>query len=275
MKNIKTNSFKAAEDKQSYEKPSRDKIKHLVRNGSEENTGINKQRKEKKKTIIEPIKRSLGCSCENNITKEAQEQRGIINFGDVFLGILDGYEQSGKIDYEGAYSAREILTEAVGIASDYKYVMIGENGYSTEQVENVGAGEVQQPQQPQEAIMASKKKIAQIENNPLNGKSNQQARNIINNKILPDTSGFFSDDYWEGPGRIWKAFNAAGLDWGTVKTEYQKDERDNPVRKVWVVEIDFINNKNKETKLYGTVVAAGAGTVEDPLSRYDITAYVA
>ena len=46
--------------------------------------------------------------------------------------------------------------------------------------------------------------------------------------------------------------------------------------KIWNIEINFTNNKGRPTKLHGTVTAAGAGagTREDPLSRYDITAYV-
>jgi hypothetical protein len=40
------------------------------------------------------------------------------------------------------------------------------------------------------------------------------------------------------------------------------------------IQINFINNKNKPTTLYGRIQASGAGTIEDPLSKYDITAYV-
>ncbi len=109
--------------------------------------------------------------------------------------------------------------------------------------------------------------------NPLDGKSNQQAKSIAN-KIIPKTPGFYSDNSWEGIQKIWQAFNEAGLNWSMTDSKYDQDKRSVPTRKTWQVEIYFTNNKGKETILYGTVVAAGAGTIDDPLSRYDITAYV-
>jgi len=109
--------------------------------------------------------------------------------------------------------------------------------------------------------------------NPLDGKSNQQAKKIVN-KIIPKTPGFYSDESWEGIQPIWKAFDETGLNWAMTGSKYDQDERSVPTRKTWKVEIYFTNNRGKETILYGTVVASGAGTVNDPLSRYDITAYV-
>ena len=120
-------------------------------------------------------------------------------------------------------------------------------------------------------------KYAQINPNPLDGKSNQQARNIINKKIIPQESikGFFADDDWAGINQIWNAFNQAGLDWNIAGSDYYPTDDGNPMGgKIWEVEINFTNNRGKPTKLGGTVTAAGAGTVEDPLSRYDITAYI-
>lgn len=119
------------------------------------------------------------------------------------------------------------------------------------------------------------KKLAQMVN-PLDGKSNQQAKRIVNNNIIPHDliKGFFSDQSWEGVNQIWTAFEQAGLDWNGAGSNYYP-AGDNPMGgKIWKFEIHFTNNKGKPTTLYGTVTAAGAGTVEDPLSRYDITAYV-
>jgi hypothetical protein len=121
------------------------------------------------------------------------------------------------------------------------------------------------------------KKYAQIIGNPLDGKSNQQARVIINRKIIPQEQikGFFSDDSWQGVKQIFDAFNYAELDWDITGSDYYPSHDGNPMGgKIWVIEINFINNKGKPTKLYGNITAAGAGTPEDPLSRYDITAYV-
>jgi len=121
------------------------------------------------------------------------------------------------------------------------------------------------------------KKYSQIKTNPLDGKSNQQARLIINRKIIPQEQikGVFSDDSWQGVQQVWNAFNEAGLDWDIMGSDYYPSSEGNPMGgKIWKIEVNFTNNKGRPTKLYGNVTAAGAGTVEDPLSRYDITAYV-
>lgn len=118
-------------------------------------------------------------------------------------------------------------------------------------------------------------KKAQVGQNPLDGKSAKQARNIVS-KIVPydKIKGLFSDKDWSGVSQIWKAFNAYALNWQITKSDYYKDHNDPnaqmPVGKRWTFEIDFTNDKGKPMKLYGSVVAAGAGTVQDPLSRYDI-----
>ena len=126
---------------------------------------------------------------------------------------------------------------------------------------------------------SQKSKIAQVTNNPLDGKSNQQARTIVN-KLIPydKISGFYNDKDWSNVNQIFKIFNQHGLDWQIISSDYYQDHNNptsqTPVGKKWKFEISFNNNKGKLTKLYGTVVAAGAGTVEDPLSKYDITIQV-
>jgi hypothetical protein len=69
-------------------------------------------------------------------------------------------------------------------------------------------------------------KIAQS-NNPLDGKTNQQARNIVN-KIIPNTPGFYSDESWQGVKQIFNAFDNANLDYQTIKSEYYHDEKGVP-----------------------------------------------
>jgi len=47
-----------------------------------------------------------------------------------------------------------------------------------------------------------------------------------------------------------------------------------PMRKIWQFEIPFTSERGRKGTLYGRVVAAGAGSVEEPLDKYDVTAYV-
>jgi len=87
--------------------------------------------------------------------------------------------------------------------------------------------------------------------------------------VYPVTRGFFTDCYWEPIQKIWKLFNTLGIDWRLVGSKYDSG---NPSKgKTWEFEINFVNNIGKVKKLYGRVRAAGAGTVKDPLSRYDVT----
>ena len=113
--------------------------------------------------------------------------------------------------------------------------------------------------------------------NPLDGKNNQSARNFVNKILSAHSKGFFSDEDWGEIHKIWNAMNAAGLDWNTTDNKYIKDPTrpmDMPISKEWRFEVRFTNNNQRPTILYGVATAHGAGSVEDPLGRYDITAYV-
>jgi hypothetical protein len=56
--------------------------------------------------------------------------------------------------------------------------------------------------------------------------------------------------------------------------QYLHNEQGVPNGKTWKFTIKFENNNRREMTLYGIVTASGAGTVADPLSRYDLVAYV-
>jgi len=43
-----------------------------------------------------------------------------------------------------------------------------------------------------------------------------------------------------------------------------------PERKRWFFTIDFIDDKGKARIINGQIIAAGAGSVKQPLDRYDI-----
>lgn len=98
----------------------------------------------------------------------------------------------------------------------------------------------------------------------------QTIKNRIN-KILSDTTkGRFHDDSWVPVHATWKALKEAGYPAEVQNTRYGQDTKGNPCEKVWHFEI----TAEKGKPFYGVLTCHGAGTVENPLSVYDISAYV-
>ena len=98
------------------------------------------------------------------------------------------------------------------------------------------------------------------------------------NKVIGRSNlrGFFSDQYWKPIQGIWKNFERAGIPFAITKSDYEHEQMGGqrvPVRKVWRFEVEFKNDRGRPTTVYGQVVAAGAGSVDDPLDKYDVTAY--
>jgi len=111
--------------------------------------------------------------------------------------------------------------------------------------------------------------------NTLNGISNQAAKRYVNRILSEHTKGFFHDQSWEGVSRVWKALDDNGIDWTMTGNEYQKDGPSGmPTRKQWKFEVNFVNNKSRLVTLYGVLIASGAGSVDDVLSKYDLVSYV-
>lgn len=99
------------------------------------------------------------------------------------------------------------------------------------------------------------------------------------NRILDraPTKGIHRDQYWKPVQAIWKALEKAGLDFSITKSDYEHESMGGsrvPVRKVWNFEVPFLTERGQPGTIHGRVVAAGAGSVEDPLEAYDVVAYV-
>jgi len=107
--------------------------------------------------------------------------------------------------------------------------------------------------------------------NPLNGKSKQSSRNYIYRLVGDMTKGFFTDDSWENVNAIWKKLDEAGIENYLTDAKYYRNERGESAGKMWKFEVPFINNRGKEDKLYGTLTASFAGSIQDPSERYDIS----
>lgn len=104
----------------------------------------------------------------------------------------------------------------------------------------------------------------------IDGLSKQTAIRRIYSKILPLTQGFFRDEAWENVQKVFKVFNDMNLDWNITKTEY--DHKNVPPHyKIWYFEINLIGNQGRPKKIMGNLTAAGAGSVEYPLDKYDIS----
>jgi hypothetical protein len=86
----------------------------------------------------------------------------------------------------------------------------------------------------------------------------------------------YHDEYWQGPKSIWKKFDEWDLNWSIDSSRYRKPGPNSAMdpmidtSKEWLFTIWLINNKDKQIKLHGQLIASGAGSVSDPLEKYDI-----
>ena len=108
----------------------------------------------------------------------------------------------------------------------------------------------------------------------LDGMNRKKAANRVNTILAANTKGFFSDESWEGVNKVWQALTDAGIDWTMLSSSYYHNSEGVPSGKTWKFNIDFLNDKSKPAILYGIMTASGAGSVVNPLERYDLTAYV-
>jgi hypothetical protein len=108
----------------------------------------------------------------------------------------------------------------------------------------------------------------------LDGMSKETAKRHVNQLLSHYTKGLFSDESWKPVNDIWTALNSAQIDWTLTDNKYLHNEAGRPSGKQWNFEVKFITNKGRPAILYGVVTASGAGSVEDPLSKYDLVSYV-
>jgi hypothetical protein len=87
---------------------------------------------------------------------------------------------------------------------------------------------------------------------------------------------FFDDAYWKPVHKMFDSLRAAGFYFTIEKAQYITDcgsgqDFPLPIRKEWRIEVHARGYYNP---FPGIITAHGAGTVDDPLSRYDVTAFV-
>ena len=96
-------------------------------------------------------------------------------------------------------------------------------------------------------------------------------KNRINDALKITTNGLHKDDYWAPVTAAWKAIRLLGYEVLITSANYTENDKGVPISKTWKFEVTFGENSKP---FYGILTAHGAGTVEDPLLKYDISAYV-
>lgn len=88
-------------------------------------------------------------------------------------------------------------------------------------------------------------------------------------EILSSHNRIYFDDYWVEVRDIFTQIANIGGFVSLDDVRYEHDENMVPVRKVWKFHV-IIDGYS----FHGILTAHGAGTVDEPLSRYDISAYL-
>jgi len=107
----------------------------------------------------------------------------------------------------------------------------------------------------------------------INEMSKQRAKTYVNKLMDKHSKGIFSDEYWSPVQNIFKDLSEANIDYVVDKAEYKKDDKGIPTSKRWNLTINFTDKNGKDQKLTALIIASGAGSVEDPLDKYDVVAY--
>ena len=90
----------------------------------------------------------------------------------------------------------------------------------------------------------------------------------VNRKICGLSKGIFSDEYWNGIKPITDFLNDSEHEFYLDSAVYKHDENGTPIRKEWVYKSDATKKP-----VVVLIIASGAGTVSDPLSKYDVICY--
>lgn len=126
-----------------------------------------------------------------------------------------------------------------------------------------------------ELLKITKSLIAkQLDNKLYNTKNKQTAKNIIYRNIENLTKGIFRDQNWSNVRRIWDRLKQLGLDVNVeVKNGgYFNDRYTGQIAgKKYYFDFEFSNIEGKLFRFEGELICSFCGTVEDPMSAYDIS----
>ena len=95
----------------------------------------------------------------------------------------------------------------------------------------------------------------------------RQARNKIADIFDIHTKGVHRDSYWTPIHKVLREMEGLGLGVSITHSAYEH-ENGVPVRKVWTGVVD-----TEQGPLTLRIVAAGCGSVKEPLEAYDVVGY--
>lgn len=106
----------------------------------------------------------------------------------------------------------------------------------------------------------------------IDGLSKAKVKTLIYKETKKCTyNKLYKDQFWQGPKCIWDTFDKLDLNWQIDSSDYKNRNKSKmPDAKEWTFTIMWDDNKGKNIKQSGLVTAAGAGSVEDPLEKYDL-----
>lgn len=111
-----------------------------------------------------------------------------------------------------------------------------------------------------------------VDESELDGKTKQSAIKYIYKKMGRLTSRIYKDDYWSAVKEFWKLLDSMNVPYMMRGAKYHKDKNTGlPTSKTWDFRITISDKQGKTKTIDGTVTAHGAGSVKDPLDKYDIT----
>lgn len=107
-----------------------------------------------------------------------------------------------------------------------------------------------------------------------NSKSKQRAKNIIYDNISDLTKGIFRDQNWSNVRKVWERLQRLGL-YVNVEVRnggYFRDRMTGEISgKRYNFDFEYQNVDGKAFKFEGELICSFCGTVEEPMSAYDIS----
>lgn len=108
----------------------------------------------------------------------------------------------------------------------------------------------------------------------IDGRRKQNAIRSLYKLVDGTHDGFFNDDYWKPVNDIQERLNEAGVKFYRISSDYRYDEEmseEMPSSKIWKFQIPIRKRNGHDDLIHMVITAHGAGSVDQPLDRYDVT----